>query len=409
MSEVNHPENIDQLVDLVQGGLASDKPFSISGQNTRAGFGNASQTEVNICADMIKGIIEYDPAELVMQAKAGTPLSDIEDALSGNNQHLAFEPPKLGRLYDKNSGSGTIGGAFMANLSGPRRFTAGAALDHILGVKAVSGRGEIYKSGGNVIKNVTGYDLSKLLTGSWGTLSIVTELSFKVLPAPPVSISIALEGLEINAALGLLSSLAQSALDLTGLAFIPGETLTSSNAEVFSSHIENLLLIRLEGSSTSVRERINALHQMVPESMTAIQYEDEQSRCLWKIIGDLDLLNSAGKENCIVKLSIPPARAPEIVNILSTFEECLWFVDAAGACIWLSLENDKAPVNIRQLRAALANNGGSVVLYRAPDIIKQQVGIFSDMSDGLWALTHRLKDSFDPKNILNPHRLFQNQ
>jgi glycolate oxidase FAD binding subunit len=384
MSEVNHPENIDQLVDLVQGGLASDKPFSISGQNTRAGFGNASQTEVNICADMIKGIIEYDPAELVMQAKAGTPLSDIEDALSGNNQHLAFEPPKLGRLYDKNSGSGTIGGAFMANLSGPRRFTAGAARDHILGVKAVSGRGEIYKSGGNVIKNVTGYDLSKLLTGSWGTLSIVTELSFKVLPAPPVSISIALEGLEINAALGLLSSLAQSALDLTGLAFIPGETLTSSNAEVFSSHIENLLLIRLEGSSTSVRERINALHQMVPESMTAIQYEDEQSRCLWKIIGDLDLLNSAGKENCIVKLS-------------------------AGACIWLSLENDKAPVNIRQLRAALANNGGSVVLYRAPDIIKQQVGIFSDMSDGLWALTHRLKDSFDPKNILNPHRLFQNQ
>jgi glycolate oxidase FAD binding subunit len=336
MAEVFHPDNEGQLLELVQSGLANEKRFSITGQNTKAGFGYEQETDIGICMNSFNGIIDYDPAELVMQAKSGTPLAVIEETLSQNNQHLAFEPPNLGLLYDTHATSGTIGGAFMANLSGSRRYSAGAARDHILGVKAVNGRGEAYKSGGNVIKNVTGYDLSKLLTGSWGTLSIVTELSFKVLPAPPSSISFGIEGLATNAVLSILSTVAQSALEASGLAFIPTATLAKCECKEFSLHKENLALIRLEGSATSVKERARSLDRLLPEAATLVRYEEEQSRSLWKIIGNLAPINSTDKENSIVKLSIPPSMAPDTVELLSSFEGCHWFVDAAGAWFWVS-------------------------------------------------------------------------
>lgn len=406
MQEIFYPDNEDQLVDLLQAGLANGSRFSIRGQNSKAGFGYSEQADLGICMAAFNGIIEYEPAELVMRARAGTPLSDIEVALSQHNQYLAFEPPTLGKLYESNATNGSIGGAFMANLSGPRRFLAGAARDHILGIKAVSGRAEIYKSGGNVIKNVTGYDLSKLVTGSWGTLSILTELSFKVLPAPPTTISVGIDGLAADAALGLLSTVAQSALESSGLAFIPAATLAISDNEGFSPDQRNLTLIRFEGSSVSVRERVKALHQALPGAAATNLYEDEQSRTLWREIGDTGLLESTGKNSSIVKLSIAPARATNIVKLLSSFAGCYWYADAAGAWIWLSLDNANAIACIKQLRQALTDGGGSAVLYRAPDYVKQEVGIFSAMSEGLMALTRRLRKSFDPLHILNPNRLF---
>ena len=406
MQDIFHPDNDSQLVELLQSGLANASRFSIRGKNTKAGFGYSEQAEFGICMNSFNGIIEYEPAELVMRARAGTPLADIEAALAQHNQYLAFEPPKLGKLYDSNATGGSIGGTFMANLSGPRRFLAGAARDHILGIKAVSGRAEVYKSGGNVIKNVTGYDLSKLLTGSWGTLSLVTELSFKVLPAPATTISIGVEGLAADAALKLLSTVAQSALESSGLAFIPAATLAMSDNKGFSSHKENLTLIRFEGSSVSVQERVKSLYQILPGAAATIRYEDEQSRARWCEIGDTSLLKSTDKNSSIVKLSIAPAQATNIVKLLSSFAGCHWYADAAAAWFWLSLKNDNAAACIKQLRHALADGGGSVVLYRAPDHIKQEVGIFSEMNEGLMTLTRRLKDSFDPNNILNPNRLF---
>ncbi|NKB39359.1 MAG: FAD-binding protein [Gammaproteobacteria bacterium] len=409
MPENYSPNNVDQLLDLIKSGLANESRFSISGQDTKAGFGYNSNAGINIRMSSIKGILEYDPAELVMQARAGTPLSDIEEVLSEHEQHLAFEPPNLGLLYNDNSTSGTIGGAFMANLSGPRRFLAGAARDHILGVKALSGRGEVYKSGGNVIKNVTGYDLSKLLTGSWGTLSIVTELSFKVLPAPATSNSIAISGLDVDAAMDLISRVAQSQLQISGLAFIPASTLENIDCDEFSLEQRDLCLMRLEGSALSISERSKALVKLIAGSGNVTNFENEASMSLWQLIRNPHTLLSAGESRCVLKMSIAPANAKSIIRQLSSFDDCHWYVDAAGAWLWISLSETNAVNHIKTLRQSLSNGLGSAILYKAPSHIKQDVGIFSEMSSGLTSLTHRIKDSFDPNHILNPDRLYLQQ
>jgi glycolate oxidase FAD binding subunit len=409
MSEVFIPDNDTQLVELVQSGLSNGSGFSISGHNTKAEFGYAQQTNSSIRMSSFNGIIDYDPAELVMQAKAGTPLSDIEETLSQHNQHLAFEPPNLGLLYDANATSGTIGGTFMANLSGSRRFIAGAARDHILGVKAVSGRGEIFKSGGNVIKNVTGYDLSKLLTGSWGTLSIVTELSFKVLPAPPTSCSIGIYACDTDTAMNLISIIAQSPLQASGLALIPADTLKEIHLNGLSATQGSICLIRMEGSLLSIRERARDLEKLLPDSITVTHFENDESKSLWQLIRDPGTIMLAENNRCIVKLSIPPAHAVKTMKLLSTFDDCHWYADAAGAWLWISFQHGKAVGNIKLLRQSLVDIGGSVVLYKATDKIKQEVGVFSQMNDGLMSLNQRLKDSFDPAHILNPDRLFIRQ
>jgi glycolate oxidase FAD binding subunit len=406
MSENFIPDNETQLIELVQGALGSDSTISISGQNSKAGFGYLQQTDLNIHMHSFNGISDYDPAELVMRAKSGTPLAEIEDVLSQHGQYLPFEPPQLGTLYQADASSGTIGGTFMANLSGSRRFCAGAARDFILGVRAVSGRGEAYKSGGNVIKNVTGYDMSKLLTGSWGTLSIVTELSFKVLPAPPTSISIALSGIDTDPAMDLISTIAQSPVQVSGLAFIPADTLAGIDYSVFSSECSNLCLIRLEGSLLSVRERASELRKLIPSTGSLIDFENEASTSLWKTIGAADAFMSTENDSCVLKLSIPPAMCKKTITLLSSMQNCRWYVDAAGAWLWVNLHGELTSKNIQTLRSSLAESAASAVLYRAPDNIKREVGVFSEMSSGLMALTQRLKNSFDPAQLLNPKRLF---
>jgi glycolate dehydrogenase FAD-binding subunit len=398
MHEVFTPDNDGQLVELIQSGLANGSRFSIQGHNTKAGFGYEQETEAGISTTCLNGILDYEPAELVMRAKAGTPLADIEDALSQHDQHLAFEPAKLGRLYDSEAANGTIGAVFMANLSGPRRFVAGAARDHILGVRAVSGRGEVYKSGGNVIKNVTGYDLSKLLSGSWGTLSVVTELTFKVLPKPQYSMSLGVAEIDPASGLAILSKVAQSPLQTSGLAYLPQSSLKELP--------EQLCLIRLEGSHISVQERLKGLKQLLPENLSLIEYDQEQSQTIWKAIGNTSILNT---DQVVLKISIPPASAPDLIKEIPSAFNYDWYADAAGAWLWLALSEDNAVDNIKWLRRQIAEQGGSAVLYKATEEIKRPAGIHSALTAGLSALTQRIKNSFDPNNILNPERLFIHQ
>ena len=406
MREVNTPENEEQLVEILQQGLEDDYSFSISGHNTKAGFGYEQTTRADICTRALTGILEYDPAELVMRARAGTALAEIEQVLAQHRQYLAFEPPNFAKLYDEYAGSGTIGGAFMANLSGPRRFFAGAARDHILGIHAVSGRAEKYKSGGNVIKNVTGYDLSKLLTGSWGTLSILSEISFKVLPAPRTSVSLGIEGLSEEDGLNLLSKIAQSTLQVSGLAYIPLAVMEQTSIKKIFDGSTSLTLCRLEGSTISVSERVKALRQLVPENISIRQSEIERSELMWKTIGNLECLNTEDQHKCLVKLSLPQTQALNVTKLLNAFAGCHWFADAAGAVIFLSLDEEHVKEQLTLIRQSLKKDGGSAVLYRAHEQTKKELGVFSQMSAGLFALNNRIKNSFDPKNILNPNRLF---
>jgi glycolate oxidase FAD binding subunit len=177
------PATAEETLNIVRWAAGEETPLEIVGHGSKRGIGRPSQAEHVLDLSQLSGVTLYEPEELVLSARAGTPLAEIEALLERHNQQLAFEPMDYGPLLGGEPGRGTIGGVLGANLSGPRRIKAGAARDHVLGVNAVSGRGEAFKSGGRVVKNVTGYDLSKGLAGSWGTLAVVTDVTFKVLPA----------------------------------------------------------------------------------------------------------------------------------------------------------------------------------------------------------------------------------
>ncbi|MCZ6525196.1 MAG: FAD-binding protein [Gammaproteobacteria bacterium] len=405
MPENFTPVSVQQIEELLKWTLSENKTLTVKGRGGKTGFGHLMETDCTISLEKLSGILNYDPAELVMQALPGTPLDEIEAALSANNQHLAFEPMRLGQLYNTHAESGSIGGTFMANLSGPRRFKSGAARDHILGIKAVSGRGQAYQSGGMVIKNVTGYDMSKLLTGSWGTLSIITEVIFKVLPAPQTSQSLCVLNQQPEAALALMTKLAQSPHDISGLAYLPGDLSKHFKHYDGVDDDTSLTMIRLEGSVLSVAERLKSVMRLIPHKWRTETMQQEASQQLWTSIRDVSVFTIFGDTPVIMKLSIPPAAATGITDFIKDSAGVHWYMDAAGGWLWISMPEDLATTLIPAIRKKVAMHGGSVVLYSAIEKIKKTVGIFSPQPAALVALNKRIKESFDPENILNPGRL----
>ena len=224
MVETFKPETTAQVVEAIAWASGEETPVEILGTGTKRGYGRPmgdGNRTIGHAVDLsgLSGITLYEPEELVLSAWAGTPLAEIEAAVAEKGQMLAFEPPALARLYGGDGG--TLGGMIACNLAGPRRIKAGAARDHILGVEAVTGRGELVKSGGRVVKNVTGYDVSKLLTGSFGTLAALTQITIKVLPAPETIETVLLTGLNEAAAVSAMSLAMNSSHEVSAAAFIP--------------------------------------------------------------------------------------------------------------------------------------------------------------------------------------------
>lgn len=403
MPEHFAPETDQQIRDFVAWAAAEKQRLSIQGTGTKTEFGYPVDADSLLSLHGHRGITAYEPAELVMSAKAGTPLDEIEQELAGHGQCLAFDPPRPGKLYPGNASAGTIGGVFMGNLSGPRRYVAGAARDHILGVRAVNGRGEEYKSGGSVIKNVTGYDLSKLLTGSWGTLSVVTDFTFKVLPLPPVSSTLVISDITVQEAFGLIGDIAQGNWESSGLALIPARI-----KPVFRRQTEldgNLITLRLEGTAASVRERADAIAGHLSSTSHHRLVEGETSDCIWGSIRDAEVFSDPAHTPALMKLSIPPSAAPDISGLIEQLGGCEWYADAAAGWIWVGICQASSEDKINTIRREAASCSGSAVLYRAPEAVKRNVGVFSEKSPALTALNRRIKHSFDPENIFNPGRL----
>ena len=406
MAEKLSPENETQLLDFVNWALAEKKTTAIEGYGSKAGFGFENRTDFIVSMKQFSGILEYEPTELIMRARAGTPLDEINRTLAANGQQLAFEPPQLSKLYFEGDNPGTIGGVFMGNLSGPRRFTAGAARDHILGIQAVNGRGESYKSGGKVIKNVTGYDMSKLLAGSWGTLSIVTEVTFKVLPKAETTNTIGIWGQTPDEAFECLRHLAQSPYKISGLAFIPEHVVPKLKLDKELGHHNSLTLIRLEGSPVSIRERIEHIKDRVPYEGLQVIYEEDVSLLIWEALRDVVPFHDFKQTPAILKLSVPPASMLDLVRVIEQIGGCDWYADAAGAWVWVGICHGSPEDKINTLRREIASITGSAVLYRATEAVKKNAGIYSGRSAAMTSLTKRVKQSFDPKNILNPGRLY---
>lgn len=392
MSSTLKPENADQLFETVKWAVAEEKPLDIVGLGTKHAIGRPSQHEFTLDLSALNGVTLYEPEELVLSAHAATPRAEVEKLLQDKSQEFAFEPPDLSGLLGSES-SGTLGGMIAGNLAGPRRLKAGAVRDHFLGFSGVSGRGETFKSGGRVVKNVTGYDLPKVIAGSWGTLAVVSDVTLKVLPAAETEKTFAVEGLSDVQAVEAMSKALQSSCEVSGLAHLP-EGVIGAAATVF----------RIEGFGPSVDYRLETLAGLLQDTGSSEKMDEGSSKELWQCVRDV-VFFADGSERPVWRLSVPPMDGPKVADAIAVKCDCRWFFDWAGGLIWCEVpEADNASEDI--VRAAVAQTTGHATLVRASQAIRAAVNVFQPPAPGLAVLSQNLKSAFDPKGILNPGRMY---
>jgi glycolate oxidase FAD binding subunit len=387
--------------DAVRWALSNEKSLELAGQGTKRVVGRPSQTDLTLDVSGLTGVTLYEPRELVLSARTGTPLAEIEALLEENNQALAFEPIDYGPLLGGEANRGTLGGAIAANLSGPRRIKAGAARDHFLGVTAVTGRGETIKSGGRVVKNVSGYDLCKLLAGSWGTLAAMTDITVKVLPKAETEATVLVAGLDDARACAAMAAAMGSPNDVSGAAHLPDHVASWFDGLPRS---EASTALRLEGFAPSVAHRREALAAQMKSFGPVSIVDEKNSRALWHGIRNV---KPFALETAITRplwrISVAPGRGHEIAAAITPAAQM--FYDWAGGLIWVAMPfpNDPDAVAIRRAVAAI---GGHATLIRAPAAVRATVDVFSPEEPASRALAKRVKESFDPKGVLNPGRMW---
>jgi glycolate oxidase FAD binding subunit len=331
-------------------------------------------------------------------------MAEIELLLADNNQMLAFEPMDYGPLFGAARGRGTLGGVLAANVSGPRRIKAGAARDHVLGIKAVSGRGEKFKSGGRVVKNVTGYDLSKGLAGSWGTLAVVTEATFKVLPRPEAEATLVVAGLDDLIAVTALCKAMGTPLDVAGAAHLPDVVVGEIPDVSFATGGLSATLIRLEGFAPSVDFRAQKLTAAIGRLGRVSVLEGDASRATWRAVRDASVFG--GSQHPVWRVSVAPSDGPTVMAALKASHALRYFYDWSGGLIWIEAIDGGAHGLAREIRTAVsATGGGHATLVRGSPSLRAAVPPFEPQPEALAALSGRLKAQFDPRGILNPGRM----
>jgi len=404
MPETLRPRDAEELRAVVEWAAAEGMPLELAGGGTKRGFGRPVQATHSIEFSALSGVTLYEPEELVLSARAGTPLAEIEALLAERRQALAFEPADLGPIYGVPAGKGTIGGMLAANLSGPRRIKAGAARDHFLGFTAVNGHGELFKAGGRVVKNVTGYDLCKLLAGSFGTLAALAEVTLKVLPAPEETRTVLILGLEDAPAVTALVAALGSAHEVSGAAHLPQATAAGSALPRISAAGRAVTAVRVEGFPASVAARSRALALLLAPFGAVGELGRDDSLAFWREIRDLSPF-AAAPELALWRVSLPPTAGPAFVARVRAALEALAYYDWGGGLVWLGVAAT-GDAGAAVVRAALAASGGNATLMRAPDPVRAAVPVFEPLADGLAGLSKRVKESFDPRGILNPGRLY---
>ncbi len=406
MSEPIRASTAAEVREAVAAALAAGTPLEVLGRGSKRGLGRPLELERAVQVDRLAGIGLYEPEELVMAAACGTPLAEIVASLEANQQQLAFEPPDYGRLLGGDAGQATIGGVFACNLAGPRRIKAGAARDHLLGVQAVTGRGDLIKSGGRVVKNVTGYDLAKLLTGSFGTLAVMTELTFKVLPAAEETWTLLLAGLGRERGFAALRQALGSAHDVAGAAYLPAAAAAGSAIGSVAAAATGAAALRLEGPVPSVRYRAEALGRLlIAEGGELDRLDAAASATLWREIRDVALLPADAP--ALWRVSLAPTAGSALIDRLERELGLAWLADWAGGLLWLAVQDAEAgDGGEAAIRAALAGADGHATLVRGSAALRRAVPVFQPQAPALARLTARVKDSFDPERILNPGRMY---
>ncbi len=367
-------------------------PLSLMGSGTKATIGRPAQTEATLSSAGLTGVTLYEPAELVIAARAGTPLAEVVRTLGLRNQELPFEPIDYRGLLGS-TGEPTIGSVAAANLSGPRRIMAGAARDSLIGVRFVNGRGEAVKSGGRVMKNVTGLDLVKLMAGSWGTLGFLTEVTFKVLPKAERAATLIFRGLDDARAIEALSQALGSPYEITGAAHIPSVDQAGAST-----------LLRIEGFSFSVEYRLGELRRLLKRYGTPDIVERKGADALWQSVRDATLIADP-RDRAVWRLSTAPTKAPELTAAIARSLDARWFYDWGGGLVWIATD-PRGDAGAAAIRKALRGTGGHATLVRAPAEVRAAVDVFEPQADALMRVSAGIKASFDPAGIFSPGRMY---
>jgi glycolate dehydrogenase FAD-binding subunit len=399
----------DDVEAAVRAAIVAEQPLEIIGHGSKRQIGQIMATNAVLDLSALNAVKSYEPNELIITVQVGAPLSDVMSLIDSKNQQFAFEPADTAALLGTPLLS-TIGGMIASGLAGPRRIRAGGARDHLLGAHAVSGFGESFKTGGKVVKNVTGYDLCKLLAGSWGTLAVMTEVTLKVMPRPEAERTLVLRGLDDLAANRIMTQALTSPFDVTGAAHVPASAL---GAEVtglrrLGSPRQAVTLLRLEGILASAVHRAKALAAELAASGTAEIVEDAESLAAWSCVRDVLPLAASGPLAAwpVWRIVCPPAAGGALGRLLALETGAEIIYDWGGGLIWAALPPtaDAMAAQVRQHSDAAR---GHATLIRASDEVRREVDVFPPQPDGVAALTARLRENFDPKNILNRGRLIR--
>lgn len=432
MTDRLRPRDEAEVTEAIRWAVSEGRTLEVAGAGSKRTLGRHIQTDATLDLSALSGVTLYEPEELVLSARAGTPLAEIEAQLEAANQMLAFEPMDFGPLLGEPHGAGTLGGLVACNLAGPRRPTAGAARDHMLGLRAVSGRGEAFKAGGRVVKNVTGYDLPRGLSGSYGTLVAYTELTIKVLPRPETAQTLLILGLDDEAAARVMSAAVGSYYDVSGAAHLPADI--AARVPAVEGVGQAVTALRLEGVPPSIRHRREKLEGLLGPSGVLGALEAQESAALWLAIKDVLPFTSPrggevgsrsdpgegdhggkspstnplplgerARENAVWRVSTAPMQGAAIGAAARELGGTA-FYDWAGGLVWLEMPDAEPRPEL--IRAAVRAAGGHATLIRASVDRRAAIEVFQPLDTITGALVRRMKESFDPNRVLNPGRMY---
>jgi glycolate oxidase FAD binding subunit len=403
--KVRDAKDVEQVVCSA---IASEQPLEIIGHGSKRLIGQPMATNALLDLSALNAVTSYEPNELIITVQAGAPLADVKSLIDSKNQQFAFEPIDTAPLLGT-SDTGTIGGMIGVGLAGPRRIKAGGARDHLLGAHAVSGFGDSFKAGGRVVKNVTGYDLCKLLAGSWGTLAVMTEVTLKVMPRPESERTLVLRGLDDITANRAMTAALGSPFDVSGAAHVPKSAFHASVSGLSELGSQQAVtLLRLEGIAASVTHRAAALGKALATFGEAEIVEDAASAAVWSSVRDVQpfAANRALGAWPVWRIVCPPASGGTLGGQLARDTGGDVIYDWGGGLIWAALP-PKADAQAALVRQRVGGFGGHATLLRASEEVRRDVDVFHPQPSGLAALGERVRHSFDPKNILNRGRMIR--
>jgi glycolate oxidase FAD binding subunit len=384
MSSLIAPADEAGIIAAVQAARAACEPLAVEGQGSKRGMLRPVQAARSLSTRGLTGVTLYRPAELIISARAGTPLAEIEATLAEKGQQLIAESPYLNGVFGT-SAPPSIGGVVAANLSGPRRITWGATRDHVMGLRFINGAGEVIRSGGRVLKNVTGLDLCKLLSGSYGTLGVITEVTLKVLPAPEASATLLIETPDLASAVAALAAGLGSPFGISAAAALPG-----------TGHV--LAALRLEDFAASVAYRMEKLRGVLGRFGTQRFIEDAESRAFWRGVREVEPLQVMADE-AIWRVSVRPSAGPQIASAASAIGGRV-MLDWGGGLVWVAAIPSSA--NHMLISEAARTQGGAAMLFRAPESLRLAVPVLPEEAAPLAKIGARVKEALDPGGLFNP-------